>query len=122
MFPVEWNVGDQEAMKLVIKKRKYMKKMGPRITLINTNFHEYLLKILLPIRVIRHNSWIFVILLSLSIAIIACASTANYPNGDFYAIVVSDTHVSRDESKIERLNKLSEMRNYFAAKNMKIIK
>ena len=88
--------------------------MGPRITLINMNFHEYLLNILLPIRVIRHNScnsWIFVILLSLSIVIIGCDSTASYPNGDFYAIVVSDTHVSRDD-----------MRDYFAAKNMNIIK
>jgi hypothetical protein len=35
----------------------------------------------------------------------SCAST-EYPSGDFYAVVISDTHVSNDESKIKRLNQL----------------
>jgi 3',5'-cyclic AMP phosphodiesterase CpdA len=43
--------------------------------------------------------------------IVSCRIQKNYPKGDFYAVIVSDTHISRDESKIERLNKLSSMIN-----------
>ncbi len=51
------------------------------------------------------------VLISVVFALLSCSTIQRYPNGDFYAIVVSDTHVSRDKSKIERLNKLSEMIN-----------
>ena len=43
--------------------------------------------------------------------IVGCENSDEYPKGDFYAVIVSDTHVSQDESKIERLNKLSGMIN-----------
>jgi Icc protein len=35
-----------------------------------------------------------------------------YPAGDFYAIVISDTHVNNDEAKINRLNWLIEEINF----------
>ena len=34
-----------------------------------------------------------------------------YPSGDFYVIVISDTHISRDESKVRRLIELSSLIN-----------
>jgi len=49
------------------------------------------------------------LLISVVFALLSCSTIQRYPNGDFYAVIVSDTHVSRDESKIERLNKLSGM-------------
>jgi predicted phosphodiesterase len=42
---------------------------------------------------------------------LSCEFPKDYSNGDFYAVIISDTHVSRDETKIERLNKLSKMIN-----------
>jgi predicted MPP superfamily phosphohydrolase len=41
-----------------------------------------------------------------------CQIPVEYPSGDFFILVVSDTHISRDESKIERLDKLIGMVNF----------
>jgi 3',5'-cyclic AMP phosphodiesterase CpdA len=43
--------------------------------------------------------------------ITGCVSPNEYSTSDFYAVIVSDTHISRDESKIDRLDKLSNMIN-----------
>ncbi len=41
-----------------------------------------------------------------------CGSIATkYPEGDFHIMVISDTHISNDESKIERLNVLADKIN-----------
>jgi len=55
------------------------------------------------------------------IVAIGCDSNDSYPQGDFYAVIVSDTHISRDESKIERLNKLSEMINKGVLPNVEFV-
>ncbi len=41
-----------------------------------------------------------------SLILIAGCAEKRFPAGDFFAVVVSDTHISRDESKDERLRKL----------------
>ncbi len=51
------------------------------------------------------------VLISVVFALLSCSTIQIYPKGDFYAVIVSDTHVSRDGSKIERLKKLSGMIN-----------
>ncbi len=53
--------------------------------------------------------------------IAGCESQNEYPTGDFYAVIVSDTHVSRDESKIERLDKLSNMINSDVLPNVEFV-
>jgi hypothetical protein len=38
---------------------------------------------------------------------LCCSSISNkYPPGDFHALVISDTHISNDEAKVDRLNTL----------------
>jgi hypothetical protein len=37
---------------------------------------------------------------------IGCAD--KYPSGDFRAVVISDTHISSDELKVQRLNGLNQ--------------
>lgn len=61
----------------------------------------------------RNPLFIFVAILALglSFGFNSCGQNNSYPKGDFYAVIVSDTHVSRDESKIERMDKLSKMIN-----------
>ena len=55
--------------------------------------------------------FVTLLILGLSFGLSSCNQKDPYPTGDFYAVIVSDTHVSRDESKIERLDKLSKMIN-----------
>ena len=60
----------------------------------------------------NHYTWIWLlIILSIILNFIfgSCNDGQRYPTGDFYAVIVSDTHVSLDKSKIDRLNKLSKM-------------
>jgi 3',5'-cyclic AMP phosphodiesterase CpdA len=38
--------------------------------------------------------------------------SADYPPGDFYLLIVSDTHISNDESKLERLGELAGRINH----------
>jgi 3',5'-cyclic AMP phosphodiesterase CpdA len=52
---------------------------------------------------------------------VGCNTNVEYPDGDFYAVIISDTHISRDESKIERLNKLSEMINNNVLPNVQFV-
>jgi hypothetical protein len=60
-------------------------------------------------------------LLCIVIYILSCGPEENIPRVDFYAVIVSDTHVSRDESKIERLNKLSKMINNGVLPNVEFL-
>ena len=43
---------------------------------------------------------------------IYCGSISNkYPPGDFHVLIISDTHISNDEAKIDRLNTLIDKVN-----------
>ena len=50
-------------------------------------------------------------LLILLFGLISGCNRDQYPSGDFYIIVISDTHISRDQSKKQRLVKLSSLIN-----------
>ncbi len=51
-------------------------------------------------------------LITLNLVTWGCGSiSTNYPDGDFHILIVSDTHVSNDDSKIERLNCLTDKIN-----------
>ena len=50
-----------------------------------------------------------------------CTTSDPYPAGDFNILIVSDTHFSRDESKVERLQKLSDMLDQEVLPNIRFI-
>jgi 3',5'-cyclic AMP phosphodiesterase CpdA len=61
------------------------------------------------------------VLTSIIFILFSCGTEQGYPKGDFYAVIISDTHISRDESKTERLSKLSEMINTGVLPNVEFV-